>query len=393
MRSKTGLRLLFILILVAFAGGLVRLFSLRFESGDIYPVYSSFRADPLGCRAFYDSLMETGQMTVSRNLIPLDDFNANQENSLILVGAGYDFKGTVPKSLFDSLDRFASGGGNLVIGYYPAGYVKPLEKKADDKGKNASDETDFRIKTVDLYDVWGFSDSSQELKKGTDLAQPLSRYASFGLKTQSWHSSLFFTDLSPQWHTVYSVYGHPVIIERAYKKGRIVLCSDSYFLSNEALKKEANPALLAFLMGDRHAVIFEESHLGIEIQPGIAGLILKYRLKGFVAALALIAFLFVWKNSSYFIPVTEQADAPEASARDQASGLASLYKRHIPRHEILQRCVDEWEKTAPTRGAFGITCETREHITMTANGSNGKNADPVAGYREIHRLLSEGKQS
>ena len=29
---------------------------LRFESGDVYPVYSSLRSDPLGTRAFYDSL-------------------------------------------------------------------------------------------------------------------------------------------------------------------------------------------------------------------------------------------------------------------------------------------------------------------------------------------------
>ena len=39
---------LLLLILAGFGYGLNRLFSLRFESGDIYPAYSSFRTDPLG---------------------------------------------------------------------------------------------------------------------------------------------------------------------------------------------------------------------------------------------------------------------------------------------------------------------------------------------------------
>ena len=40
----------------AFTFGLVRLFQLRFEVGDVYPAYSSLRSDPLGTMAFYESL-------------------------------------------------------------------------------------------------------------------------------------------------------------------------------------------------------------------------------------------------------------------------------------------------------------------------------------------------
>ena len=34
-----------------FVFGLVRLFELRFEVGDVYPAYSSLRSDPLGAMA------------------------------------------------------------------------------------------------------------------------------------------------------------------------------------------------------------------------------------------------------------------------------------------------------------------------------------------------------
>ena len=47
--------------------GGVRLFQLRFETGDVYPEYSSLRSDPLGARVFYQSLEQVGNMEVSRN--------------------------------------------------------------------------------------------------------------------------------------------------------------------------------------------------------------------------------------------------------------------------------------------------------------------------------------
>ena len=55
----------------AFAFGLVQLFQLRFEVGDVYPPYSSLRSDPLGAMAFYESLEKLPGVSVRR------DFNAN----------------------------------------------------------------------------------------------------------------------------------------------------------------------------------------------------------------------------------------------------------------------------------------------------------------------------
>ena len=47
--------------------GLVYLFMLRFEAGDVLPAYSSLRADPLGAKAFYQSLEHLDSLAVSRN--------------------------------------------------------------------------------------------------------------------------------------------------------------------------------------------------------------------------------------------------------------------------------------------------------------------------------------
>ena len=50
-----------------FAFGIVQLFKLRFEVGDIYPAYSSLRSDPLGVMAFYESLGNLKGISVRRD--------------------------------------------------------------------------------------------------------------------------------------------------------------------------------------------------------------------------------------------------------------------------------------------------------------------------------------
>ena len=60
----------YILLLLActagFAFGLLHLFKLRFAAGDVYPQYSSLRADPLGAMAFCESLERMPGLSVRR---------------------------------------------------------------------------------------------------------------------------------------------------------------------------------------------------------------------------------------------------------------------------------------------------------------------------------------
>ena len=49
-------RTLFLLLLALFVTGLYQLMALRFDSGDIYPPYSTLRSDPLGTKILYSTL-------------------------------------------------------------------------------------------------------------------------------------------------------------------------------------------------------------------------------------------------------------------------------------------------------------------------------------------------
>src|SRR5438046_9791800 len=61
----------FVFCLIVFSFGLVQLLRLRFEGGDVYPPYSSLRADPLGAMAFFEALERMPDLSVRR------DFSAN----------------------------------------------------------------------------------------------------------------------------------------------------------------------------------------------------------------------------------------------------------------------------------------------------------------------------
>jgi hypothetical protein len=57
-----------VVCLAALTYGLIQLLALRFESGDVYPEYSSLRSDPLGTMAFYESIGNLDGFTATRDL-------------------------------------------------------------------------------------------------------------------------------------------------------------------------------------------------------------------------------------------------------------------------------------------------------------------------------------
>jgi len=81
-----------------------------------------------------------------------------------------------------------------------------------------------------------------------------------------------------------------------------VLAADSYFTSNEALLHERHPKLLAWLVGAGTRAVFDETHLGVAENPGMAALARKYRLHGVAAVLLLLAVLHVWGSAASLLP-------------------------------------------------------------------------------------------
>jgi hypothetical protein len=424
-RSRLTSFLLVGLLVAVLAGGLVRLFMLRFETGDNYAAYSTLRSDPLGTRAFYDSLDALGGLVVERHEHNPDKFPEGAGATLMVLGLNGRALHDVDEDDAENLETFMVGGGRLVLSLTPEG-GRPWWLNKDDrptstsrtlappaKAKEVGREKEAARRTprnpirdnLTTETLPGIS-LSLRWKMGLDFV-PLERgdrhhfepaevrrAASLALpEALHWRSGLVFARLGPAWRVIYARAGKPVLIERAWGRGTLVMATDSFMVSNEALRQECQPALLAWLVGPVRRVVFDETHLGVIENPGVMSLAIKYRLHGVIAVLLLLAALYIWKSALPLVPYRSDGDESARlrkgeNARDAWTGLVDLLRRNIPRQRILRVCLEEWTRTSgrERREARGINEKLQAALYEEEDRPAGQR-QPVETYRTMTRLV------
>jgi len=372
-----------VLLLAGFCFGLVRLLHLRFAVGDVFPPYSSLRADPLGTKVFYESLRALPGYTAGQNERQLDHLGRGEGAVLFLLGVnGVDFSEKERKGL----DYFLQTGGRIVLTFFPS-YEAPPRKTAatvtpTPSPSAAPEPTPKRALLKDMLLQWEV-ETDTDRKAEDHLA---TRQGSLPLEEKlSWHSGIFFRPKSAAWSTIYQCERGPVVLERWLGAGSIVLASDSYFVSNEALLVERAPALLAWLIGDARHIVFDESHLNIREQLGVATLLRRHGLGGFVAGFFLLLILWLWRNTTFTLaPSTIPGRVDEiVSGRDSFTGFVHLLRRGPPPSELLRVCLNEWTKSA--RSSHGNRARDIDAVSAAIEGN------PVTSYNKITELLRPKK--
>lgn len=387
----------FILLLCValFALSLLHLFKLRYAVGDVYPEYSSLRSDPLGTMGLYESLESLQGLSVRR------DFNAQNQlpdehhaTYLHLAASRWDWT-SLPAEVAVQIDEFLARGGRLVITFFPEGgqVSRPFSKgppPTSRKGRSMRADTlkerwgiEFGTVPLELGKVGAYKPARVLNQSGLPLAPAL-----------DWHSAMVFTNLDDEWQTVYARGSNAVVIQRQFGPGSVVLASDTYFLSNEALQKQAQPELLAWLIGPAKLIVFDEAHLGITDTPGVAALMTKYHLQALGAGLLLLAGLFIWKSSISFVPLyPAPPQQAQVLGKNAVAGFINLLRRNIPRREVLRVCFEEWTKSLLQGRAQSIArVDQAQAILETENARAQKEKDPVRAYREICGVLKGAKR-
>lgn len=335
MKRFAGILLL--LVVALFALGLHQLFNLRFESGDFYPNYSSLRADPLGTKALYESYERL--LPTRRNYRPLSHLKDGKGTALF-------FLGLEPSDLVAAgdelahLESFVKSGGRLVLG------LEASQAKGSAGRKPAAGGLGQQLPQTLLTERWDFElafASKPDAERAT-LASPGHDLP----QTIPFRSSVQFTNSGPEWNVVYNGGTNTaVLMERTLGLGTIVVFADSYLFSNEAMLKERHPPLLAWVAGSAATIVFDETHLGVRENPGIANLARKYRLHGVGLGVLLLAALFIWKNAVPFLPPhpSEVERASVLLGKDSAAGFVNLLRRNVPASELFPTCVREWQKS------------------------------------------------
>ena len=402
--NKRVLLSIFLVCAAVFVGGLIQLLKIRFESGDVYPPYSSLRADPLGVMAFCESLEAIPGISVRRDFSANNRLPDGKDTAYLHLAAPSHQWSWAPEELVKEIEGFVTSGGRLVITFYPEQTKSFHLLEADDNdepGKGAakknkqkrSPEETREAHQTSLKERWGLDFAVIGLEThatNTARSATVSRQADLPLPEMlEWHSAIVFTNLPAFWRAIYARDEHPVLVERRFGRGTVVIASDSYFLSNEALRKEPHPDLLSWLLGPSKRVIFDEAHFGVVETAGVSHLIRKYRLLGVALVLITLAVLFIWKNSVNFVPpYAAPVDESWVTGKDAASGFVNLLRRNVATRDVLAVCFAEWKKSFAMKGRTpAAKLAQADAILEAENARRPLERDPLAAYREICRIM------
>lgn len=420
--KKTLLILILILGAIGFVAGLTHLFRLRFEAGDVYPPYSSLRADPLGTMALYESLDELPGITARRDFSAANKLPPESRVTYLHLAGELNAWRWLPPELFSEIEDFATRGGRFAIAMTPTTSLNPFtftpmiatnapatnspstNSPAAKRSKPARIPKPRGNPLVDesrsgesVEQRWGLAFALQKLEVNADgVYQPatVTNVSNLPLPaTLAWHSALVFTNLDKAWRTIYARGTNPVVVERTFGRGSIVVATDSYFLSNEALWKARHADLLAWFVGPAELAVFDEAHLGVVEESGMGVLLRRYRLHGLIGALVVLAGLFVWKNAISLVPAPAEAGRRDfVVGKDAASGFVNLLRRNIPPAKLLEVCFEEWTKTIGHGGKQTIASVDRASTIMeTETARSPRQRDPVAAYQQIAVALRSSK--
>lgn len=390
--SRCAPTILLIALAVALLAGIGELLRMRFARGDVFPVYSSYRADPLGTRALYESLELMPGVRVQRWLRETEKLPATLRGTLVIAGMDVDAWRHFDKNAAAKLDALARGGARVVVAFTAGFEERELrrwrasgdsdnsskydafampdvaaravkKRKAGETGPDGKDDSENTGKAenpekkkrtlVDAGAQWGAQVALRRIRPGKDDRPPSALRAESQPpawpEKLEWLSELYFdTEKDTDWRTLYTRDGRAVLVERAIGSGSVVLASDSFFLSNEALQRARATPLLAWLVdspGGGRVVIFDEYHLGMEEERGVAALARRYGLAGAAGAGALLAALWIWRRMALFVPPPPDEEEARTGCEPTA-GLEALLRRSLPRAQVAHVCVAEWKKTA-----------------------------------------------
>ena len=361
------------LMLAVFGAVGFQMLKVRAEVNDTYPEYSSFRADPKGYRVLFETLGAVGTIHAERFLEPLSQLPAAAGKTLVLAG----LQPAAPsKESAKFLDDWMEKGGTLLITY------NSLEAEQRHRADPTPQKNKPYHPPLGESENWGFkvlfSDESLLTHLETHLFQ----------KEFSWAGHLYFEPTKGDWEIMAKAQDVPVVMERKYGAGKLILLADAYPLSNLALASHHNAELVSWLFPQHATVIFDESHFNIINHPGIMSLARRYGLDGAIVALLGLAVLYLWASRYRLKPprrITSDSN-PAVSGISGNEVFTNLLRRTVPAKDLEAICLQIWKQKGPTNSVKQARLETLLN-------SLPPTTSPVARYNQIAQQLSRHSEA
>ncbi|HEV7867241.1 MAG TPA: hypothetical protein VGO90_06135, partial [Chthoniobacteraceae bacterium] len=127
--------MLALLLAAAFCYGVGHLFRLRYQSGEVYPEYSTLRPDPLGAKAIYEALGAMRGLETHRNFQPLKKLQPAEPITLVYAGVQRNARWTERE--FQEFKTIVSNGSRAVFSFFPIerppDFVTPKNDSAEER--------------------------------------------------------------------------------------------------------------------------------------------------------------------------------------------------------------------------------------------------------------------
>jgi hypothetical protein len=177
---------------------------------------------------------------------------------------------------------------------------------------------------------------------------------------------------------------------RRVGKGELIAASQESFLLNEAIKTHPNPVLLDFLAGGRAIIWVDEALHGLRQDEGVLWLVQRYRLHAALLLFwgALLALL--WNMSGDLVRRPAQNPSAQIVRHGEVGGVAArrLLQRSIAKDRVVAECWEQFRRSWPP-DAKAISADplwgARLRIALAH--------PPLAGYKELSRLIAERRAS
>jgi len=407
MKKATVQLFLILSLCMAFVLLATRVFTTRFESGDLYPKYSTFRPDPFGSRVLFKTFGQLDSLSVDVASDPvLFEKETEGEGRVVFVLGLPVWSRYLPFAASKTLDKLASEGATVVM----AAAVSPggLDSKAVDsesdaeagepEGGNAGDEDADESQELTDMETWmnsqslGFyvmeSESLRKAEKGERiLASPSVSYLKKSLNL-SQPIGLEFKE-EGEWQPLFEYEGNAVAAIRRTGSGQLVLFSDSYPFSNEGILNSDNTELLAWIVKDKQRVTFYESHLGVETYYGLIALARLYGFDSVLILFAVASVAFVWRGSFSPLPKEDSTGSESGLIDIDAvdSGLNGLLVRSVERKSLGSAIHGRWKKSLPGRRLSQARDQKIEEALQTYKRSEMKSDDLTAFYNTVVSIL------
>lgn len=324
------------ILAVGFGWAILDLAGAAYERGNVYPPWSSLRADAEGTKLLHDSLRRLPGWRVERHFTAESRIAAEPGAVLFL---RQDPRGL--KGLTKTVERLTAGGARVVVGV-------PEQQLRLRKGQKVETEP------VEWLGIRFEPQSSGSYEN--------ERF----VETTHWQ----FVVKDAAWKV------EPNTAERAMGKGSVVLF-DGQEWQNGTLRDKRNGQRLLQILGPTRRVTFVESALGVSEKGGIVSLIRRAGWGPAVLLLLLATALYLWRSLTPVLPEREDAVTREEPGGG-AAAMAQLLRKHVAPGDLAATCQTEWKRAA------GVLPRWQRQRELPAG-----TGDPVEAYRRMQDCVRE----